>query len=354
MVAWRVRSARRGLIAGVLAVLVILALGAAAPAEARAHGSLRQLNTITVGPAPMDVATVKSHGGLAYVSNFDSNTVSVIDTRHNQVIDTVTVGTAPSPVVASPDGRFVYVGTQASIAVIDTGTQRVVREIGTDDAAFALEISPNGQFLYGDSGGSGPVTVFDTRSGAAIRTVVPSNGHPGALSVSADGCRLYVGIFDKPYWVDVFDTASFAQLATISVPLNPFGLTLSPNGRQLYVTNWGDYSEIIPKPGHTVQVFDTATLTLLGTVNVGEYPSSVAFTPDGSFAYVVNNANPGRVTTIRTRDRQVLSTVGVGACPTSVAIAPDSHQAYVTNTGVCANFAQEGNTVSVLSTQSAG
>ena len=132
-----------------------------------------------------------------------------------------------------------------------------------------------------------------------------------------NGPRLYVGIFNKPFWVDVFDTASLQLLATVSVPLNPFGITVSPNGRQLYVANWGDYSNIIPIAGHSVQVFDTRTLKLLGVVPVGDYPSAIAFGPNGRYAYVVNNSQPGTVSVVRTRDRQVTDTVNVGVCPSS-------------------------------------
>jgi len=138
-------------------------------------------------------------------------------------------------------------------------------------------------------------------------------------------------------------------VATVSVPLNPFGLTVSPSGRQLYVANWGDYSNVIPIAGHSVQIFDTATLKLLGVISVGDYPSSIAFTPDGKLALVVNNTQPGSVTVIRTRDRQVVNTVDVGVCPTTVAISTNGHRAYVTNTGVGAICAVAQNTVSVLS-----
>ena len=321
------------------------------PALAEAGAAVTPLEQITVGPAPMDVAIAKLRHGvaLAYVSNYDSDTVSVIDTRRQKVVDTITVGPSPSPVVATRDGRLVYVGTDSYIAVIDSGAGRVVRQIGGQDGSFALAVSPDGRLLYADSGGAGPVTVFDTTTGSVVERIQPSNGSPGALATSPDGRRLYVGIFNKPFWVDVFDTASLQLLATVSVPLNPFGITVSPNGRQLYVANWGDYSNIIPIAGHSVQVFDTRTLKLLGVVPVGDYPSAIAFGPNGRYAYVVNNSQPGTVSVVRTRDRQVTDTVNVGVCPTDVAVTPDGHEAYVTNTGVGAICQVEENTVSVLS-----
>jgi YVTN family beta-propeller protein len=345
--------ARRGrLITTCLACVIAVAI-VAMPGLAQARTSVVPLKQITVGAAPMDVAIARAkHGAaLAYVSNFDSDTVSVIDTRRHEVVDTITVGQSPSPVVASRDGRLIYVGTDAYIAVIDAQEQRVVRHIGGADGSFALAVSPDGRVLYADSGGSGPLTVFDTRTGSVINRIQPSNGHAGALEASPDGRRLYVGIFDKPFWVDVFDTASLGELAAISVPLNPLGLSLSPDGRQLYVANWGDFSNIIPIAGHSVQVFDTRTRDLLGVVPTGDYPSSIGFTPDGRYALVVNNSEPGSVTVVRRRDRQVVETVAVGVCPTDVAVTPTGREAYVTNTGVGAICSVSENTVSVLSIQ---
>jgi YVTN family beta-propeller protein len=347
-----VRADSKKAVAAWFACLIAFAL-AAVPAQAQAGATVTPLKQITVGPAPMDVAIAKTkhRAVLAYVSNYDSNTVSVIDTRRQEVVDTLTVAPNPSPVVASRDGRLVYVGTNSYIAVIDSREGRVVRHIGGADGSFALAVSPNGRFLYADNGGSGPLTVFDTRTGATLEQIQPSNGSPGALAISPDGQRLYVGIFNKPFWVDVFDTATLKLVATISVPLNPFGLTVSPNGRQLWVANWGDYTNIIPIAGRSVQVFDTRTLQPLGVIQVGDYPSSIGFDPDGRYAYVVNNTEPGSVSVVRTRDRQVTATVEVGVCPTDVAVTPDGEEAYVTDTGVGAICQSEGKTVSVLSIQ---
>jgi len=348
--------------AAFLLALVVASAPTPAPARAQAQTSARaqalahsdelprQVAQIAVGPGPLGIAMAKHHGTLAFVSNFEAETVSVIDTKHRVVVATPTVGSNPAPVVAATNGRLVYVGTLTTIAVLDTATFTVVRTLGAEgEGSFALALSPNGRLLYADPGGSGPVTVFDTQTGAVVKQFLPTNGHPGALAVSPDGRRLFVGVFDKPFWVDVFDTKTLTQQAAISVPLNPFGLTVAPNGRHLYVTNWGDFTNIIPVAGHTVQVFDTASLQLVGTVTVGDFPSAVAFSPNGQLAYVVNNTQPGTVSVVRTRDLQVVTTVAVGVCPTSVAVTPDDgHEAYVTNTGAGAVCATSQNTVSVL------
>ena len=49
----------------------------------------------------------------AYIPNFASNNVSVIDTASNTVTATIPVGIGPQGVAVTPDGRKVYVANQS-------------------------------------------------------------------------------------------------------------------------------------------------------------------------------------------------------------------------------------------------
>ena len=51
---------------------------------------------------------------FAYVTNYQSHSVSVIDTATNAVIATVPVGSSPGGVAITPDGAFAYVANQGS------------------------------------------------------------------------------------------------------------------------------------------------------------------------------------------------------------------------------------------------
>ena len=56
------------------------------------------ITSIPVGSKPTDIA-LSPDGLFAYVTNLDSNDVSVIRLADNTVIDTITVGTAPTAIV---------------------------------------------------------------------------------------------------------------------------------------------------------------------------------------------------------------------------------------------------------------
>jgi YVTN family beta-propeller protein len=70
---------------------------------------------IPVGSGP-DAVAVTPDGQHAYVANFFSDTVSVIDTATDTVMATVTfpVGNNPQAIAITPDGKHAYVANNAS------------------------------------------------------------------------------------------------------------------------------------------------------------------------------------------------------------------------------------------------
>ena len=65
-------------------------------------------DTITTGYAPMAVA-MTSDGSLAYVTNYGSDSVSVIDTGTNSIVDTISTGDEPGSIAVALDGHYAYV-----------------------------------------------------------------------------------------------------------------------------------------------------------------------------------------------------------------------------------------------------
>jgi YVTN family beta-propeller protein len=80
----------------------------------------------------------------AYITNSYSNTVSIIDTATNKVIDTVNVGSNPNGVAVSPDGTKVYVTNDHdnTVSVINTETNKVIGTVNVGNQPKAL-----GQFI---------------------------------------------------------------------------------------------------------------------------------------------------------------------------------------------------------------
>src|SRR5262249_39109373 len=78
----------------------------------------------------------------AYITNQNSNNVSVINTATNTVIATINVDAAPFGVAVSPDGSKVYVANTHSntVSQIDTGSNTVTAtaSVGSQPAGIAI------------------------------------------------------------------------------------------------------------------------------------------------------------------------------------------------------------------------
>ena len=212
----------------------------------------------------------------AYVANFGSNSVSVIDTSSNTVVATVGVGSQPNGVAITPDGTRAYVAN-----------------------------------------GGGDVWVIDTSSNTVVAKVVVGS-YPTGVAITPDGARAYVTRANGNS-VSVIATSSNTVVATVGVGTGPVGVAITPDGTRAYVTN---------ADSGTVSVIATSSNTVVatvGVVGVADSPVGVAITPDGTRAYVtiatnVTGAGNGAVSVIDTSSNTVVATVGVGSTPFGVAI----------------------------------
>jgi T5SS/PEP-CTERM-associated repeat protein/YVTN family beta-propeller protein len=258
---------------------------------------------------------------LAYISNADSNEVSVIDTSTNTVVAAVPVGNSPFGVAIKPDGTRAYVANAFSsdVSVIDTSTNTVVATVGLANSPYGVAITPDGGRAYVTNPTSNGVSVIDTSTNTVIATV-PVGSVPYGVTITPDGGRAYV-TNNQEDSVSVIDTSTNTVIATVPVGTFPYGAAVNPNGSRVYIANEfnGD-----------VSVIDTSTNTVIATVAVGDAPYGVAITPDGSRAYVANFSS-NNVSGIDTSTNTVVATIPVGTAPYGVAITPDGSRAYVAN-----------------------
>jgi len=266
----------------------------------------------------------------AYVTNDNSDTVSVIDTATNTVVATVDVGIFPIDVAVSPDGTRAYVvnSSGSTVSVIDTATNTVVATLAVEHPT-GVAVTPDGTRAYvtGGTDGTYRVSVIDTATNTVVATV-GVGAAPKAVAITSDGGRAYV-TNSASNTVSVINTATNTVVATVGVGSVPDAVAVTPDGRRVYVTN--TFAD-------TVSVIDTTTLFTVATVPVIGGAYGIAITPDGTQAYVVN----GQVAVIDTATNAVVRYVGVEGEAGDVAVTPDGTRAYVTS--------RASNTVSVIDT----
>ncbi|MCV7282921.1 cadherin-like domain-containing protein [Mycolicibacterium flavescens] len=287
--------------------------------------------TIDVGDRSLDVDFTPD-GSRAYVTNADSNTVSVIDTATTAVIATIPVGNDPWKLAVHPSGTRVYVTNydDYTVNVIDTATHTVTATIpvgsGAGKGADELAFSPDGTKLY--VGSSNMLQVIDTATNTVVETRLLFFG-PYGIAVSPDGDWVYVASWTGDY---VRKTRTLPNGASVEIGVgnSPTGVTVSPDGTRLYVAN---------ADSNTVSVVNTATNAVIKTIAVGSTPLEVAISPVGTLAYVVNQFG-GSVSVIDTSTNTVIKTLKVNVVASSIAVSPDGTRAYVTD--------RDGGTIRVM------
>ena len=258
--------------------------------------------TVDVGQFPSGVAVI-SDGTKVYVANSNSNNVSVIDTTTNNVTATVDVGQFPFGVAVTPDGTKVYVANSNSnnVSVIDTATNNVTATVDIGSSPRGVAVIPNGTKVYVANSNSNSVSVINTSTNTVIATVdVGTN--PSGVGVTSDGTKVYVANSNSNS-VSVINTSTNTVIATVDVGTNPSGVGVIPDGTKVYVANSNN---------NNIFVIDTATNTVTATVDVGITPQGVAVTPDGTKVYVANS-NSNNVTVIDTATNNITATVNVGS-----------------------------------------
>jgi YVTN family beta-propeller protein len=157
---------------------------------------------------PVDVnpyeLVFSADGSTLFVSNWASNSVSVIDTGANRVTHVIPVGSNPTDMKLSADGRlFVACSNDNTIHVIDTKKNQVMERLSTTlyprapegSTPDALEIDRVQKLLFvanADNNAIGVIRIADPQH-SEVLGFIPSGWYPSALTLADGGRTLYVG-----------------------------------------------------------------------------------------------------------------------------------------------------------------
>ena len=167
------------------------------------------------------------------------------------------------------------------------------------------------------------VSVIDTASGRVLSTIPVASG-PHGMSVSSDGRTVYV-TGDESSGMSVIDTGSDKVVKTVEVGKTPHGIALTPDGKTLLVAVNGE---------DRVAFVDTATQRVIGSVSASK-PHTIAVRPDGKLAYVALQ-EPGKfgLAVIDLAARSVVRTIALQRTPRDLEFAHDGRALYFTLAGV--------------------
>jgi YVTN family beta-propeller protein len=127
---------------------------------------------------------------LIYITNSAGNTVDVIDSSVNQVVQVIHGIELPHGVVFSPGGKRVYISneSESSVDVVDRESAKILKKI-------------------------------------------PLSGHPNNLTITKDGGRILAGIRENPGSVDIISTTTLERTKTVPVDGSVHNIFVTPDGK---------------------------------------------------------------------------------------------------------------------------
>jgi YVTN family beta-propeller protein len=301
-----------------------------------------------------------------YVPNIIDGTVSVVDPKTFEIVDSFAVGELPYHVTPSHDMTELYVNNEASgtFTVIDPKTGRPKETIEapfpynfyyTPDGETAvvvaeriqtlefrdpetwemlgsvyipwpgvdhMDFSADGKYLLASSEWSGIVSKVDVEK-MELLDHAEVGGLPIDIKLSPDGSVFYVAN-QGTMGLSVIDPETMDEVDFIPTGQGAHGLQISRDAKSMYVSNRLD---------GTITVLDLATREITDTWVTGGSPDMFQLSPDGRQLWVSGRYD-GAVYVLDTVTGELLSTIYTGSEPHGIAYFPNPGRYSLGHNGV--------------------
>ena len=314
--------------------------------------------TATPSPTPTTALPAGNRPDRLYVTNFDDNTVSVIDPARGEEIATIAVGLGPAGIAVSRDGSRIFVASfrEGSLYRISARTLDTLGVTVIGSSANDVAVDDSGLVLITDTAAD-TVVVADQLDGSVLHTIAAGE-QPAGIALAPRGRFAYVANFGETT-VTVVDSLYGLRRAIIPMRFaTSFGIARgagnllllpSRNGAQLsyldagqiqltslvYLPNGLDAESAVQtadprialvlmrnrRTGEGVVVaVDSETREDGKQVSVGDAPEDIESSTDGRTVYVANTGSDS-ISVINTVSMRVKRTIDVGRAPMAIAVA---------------------------------
>jgi YVTN family beta-propeller protein len=274
-------------------------------------------------------------GKRVYISNESESIVDVVDRESAKILKKVVLSGHPNNLTITKDGQRVLVGIRedpGSVDVIDTNSLERTKSISVDGSVHNIFVTPDGKFAVSGSIENKAATVIDLSAEKAAWEVKFDRGvRPMAFESNPDGSthRIFVQLSGFNGFA-VVDFSSRKEVARITLPIQPggfgtaeerlgtpsHGIGVAPNGKSLWV-NSTVANAIFKYSLPDLQLVGYCALPLLQPVNraaLGVVPEWITFTPDSQRVYD-SNSGARSVSVIDAKTLKLIDVVNVGEVP---------------------------------------
>ena len=260
--------------------------------------------------APMAAPVTAHAGGIAFIVNSASASVSVVDMTTLKEVRRIPTLREPHHLMPSPDGRSLLVGDTAGnqMMFLDPNTGSVQQRLPITDP-YQLAFSPDGKYLTVNGLARNQVDVYDATTMKLVKRF-PVHTTPSHLDYSPDSSTVFVSLQDSDK-LAAFDLRTMTEKWTVPVGKTPAGV-LWLNGRVLVADMGTDY----------IAVVDPETGKVIEHVETGKGAHQLFLSPDRKILWVNNRAG-GTTVSLDSTTLKPIRTYKISGGPDDLAFAPN-------------------------------
>ncbi|WP_281200814.1 YncE family protein [Staphylococcus schleiferi] len=281
-----------------------------------------------------------------YVTNTDSNDISVISSKQESELTRIPVGGSPRGSMALHKSLpYGYVCNCAgdTISKIDLTNNKEDSKIKVGLAPRGVCVDPNKEIIYVSNSESSDVSIVSTENDQEISRIKVGE-NPRFLSVSSDGKYLSVPCSgsDSIYIIELGENILDSKISSI--------VELGENAKPYHAFTHKNYNVYTANTHrHSVSVIDLHKKTLITEIPVGYGPRAVIADPYKNLVYVSCEAS-NSVSAIDINKNEEIKHIDVGPTPRGLKIDEESETLYVSafKRTMISKYNQDGDGLSVV------
>ena len=271
------------------------------------------------------IREMKGGDTVLLIANKHSNTLSFVDYKNFQVLETIATGPNPHEIIVTPDQRFAYLSNYAppgnTISVIDLVNRKMIKEISTGEYGriHGTAMAPDGEHAYFTAGQSGFVVEVDTRSNEMTRAIPTHGKISHMVYVTPDGQKLLTSNIVSEN-ISVIDRKTGTLQLQIPAGEGVEGMAYTPDGKYIWALN---------QTGGSITIIDAVTFDPVETFACPGMPVRIHFTDDGKLALIAGWVKDGTLTIVDVESKKEVKRIPVGDFAIGVELSPDGRYVFV-------------------------
>jgi|GEM_PF-3137174 len=301
-------------------IVILLALVFGITASPGANATSFE-DSVLVGDFPRDVGLDSTLNNL-YVPNYESGSVSVIDSNNMILKDTLLFDgqSNPTKIVVDSNRHLVFVSDKISgvLTIIDGKSGNVIDSIKIGDSLWDLDINETTGKLYVSDLIKNEIIIIDTTHFEIINTI-KLDASPWDVVVNQNSNMVYVASGTSET-IHVIDGRSDNLVGEINPGMTPWGLSINEKNNVLYVSSWDSNSIVVIDLQNDDVLFEIPVISGVWQMTTNQ----------NNGVTIISNEHTNELYLFDENSR-LFQTIIVSDSPQSMIVAPYSNTVYVVN-----------------------